>query len=144
MRAVTSAVLVGLFVCACGSEAPTPNASGQAARESAIEGVPLPPAAKLRPGGEPLRNDFKSEMYSVVGMTFDELDAWYQQRMPKGKPWNGWRWQEPIAGKMYVARDYCHEKRDGISVTILREVAGNPPSIFITQDGSGSGCQSQP
>lgn len=111
-------------------------------QERPIEGVPVPPTAKLQPpSSRSLRDDFRADGYRVTDMTFDEIVAWYEQRMPKGQSWNGWSWHEWQQQRMYVSRSYCQPGRDGISVMIIREEAGNAPSILITQDGSGSGCK---
>jgi hypothetical protein len=111
-------------------------------KESAIEGVPVPPIATPQPpSSRSLREDYRSDGYRVADMTFDEVNAWYEQRMPKGQSWNGWSWQEWDEGRMYVSRSYCKSGRDGISVVITRE-GSNAPGILITQDGSGSGCKS--
>ncbi len=118
-----------------------PHTEPVPAKESAIEGIPVPVTAKPYPMDRPdRREDLRIEGYWAVDMTFEELDAWYQQHMPKGRSWKDWKWQEPIPGRMYIAREYCHAERDGISLTIIREEGGNPPGIMVTQDGSGSGC----
>jgi hypothetical protein len=135
MNRVFSAAIIALLATGCVTKESVP------ARESAIEGVPVPATAEPYAMDQPgLRDDFKSDAYWAVDMTFDELDAWYELHMPKGRSWNDWNWHEPIPGRMYIARFYCHAVRDGISVTLIREEGGNPPGILVTQDGSGSGC----
>jgi hypothetical protein len=140
MKTSIALALVALVSTGCATQEPAKHPVQ--VKESMIEGVPVPATAKPNPGSKPGREDLRLDGYSVVDMTFDELDAWYEQRMPKGQSWNGWTWEEPIPGRMYVTRSYCQPGRDGISVVIIREEGGNPPAILIAQDGSGSGCKS--
>jgi hypothetical protein len=86
---------------------------------SGIEGVPIPRDAH--------RSQENKNLFEVLGMTYDEVVAWYDLRLPEGKDFRGWKWCDTAEDSETPRRIYSKGSRT-LSVAITDDT---PPGVLI-------------
>lgn len=131
-------VLVGAALAsgACGedsepqrpSQPPTQEREPPAAVSSGIEGVPIPRGSKPYPPEIP-------DAWRVEALTYEELVAWYHERMPVGKDFRDWDWCR--VGGSVDRRFYSLVYSQGKKILSVALTGGDPPAVQIGRDRSG-------
>lgn len=115
--------------------APTDAQAGGAApdlgvKDSGVEGVPVPESATAAGG----------ELWTVPDVSYLELVAWYEERMPEGADFGRWGWCDTgggegvSAGESNHAHIYSRGARGILAVAVTND---DPPGIVIGADKSG-------
>ncbi len=129
------ALLLLALVTGCGGQDGNGTPAGSAtAVAGPVAGVPLPDGARLVESEAP-RPDALLQTFHVEGMSTEELQAWYDERLPRGEGWGEWAWCEEEVRGSRIHRNYHRPGSERIlGVTVA---GGNPPSVILGEDGSG-------
>jgi hypothetical protein len=101
------------------------DAAATPAISSGVESVPIPRDA--HPAVDAKR------AWEVLGMTYDELVAWYDARLPEGKDFMGWTWCDTDTDTENPTRVYSQGSKT-LTVTLVEDT---PPRVLIrTKSGS--------
>jgi hypothetical protein len=99
---------------------------GEQPRLSEVEGVPLPDEAE----SIPLSTESLMEGYRVPEMSFDALEAWYEERLPVGQVWMDWMWCEYKDRESFTQRTYHRpDTAEILTIVLFRE---EPPEMLIS------------
>jgi hypothetical protein len=95
-------------------------------RVSEVENVPLPDEAE----SIPFSTELLMEGYRVPEMSFDALEAWYEEHLPVGQAWMDWTWCEYKDRESFTQRTYHRpDTAEILTIVLLRQ---EPPEMLIS------------
>jgi hypothetical protein len=93
---------------------------------SEVEGVPLPDEAEY----VSTSTESLTAIYQVPEMSFDALEAWYEEHLPVGEVWMDWAWCEYKDRESFTQRTYHRpDTAEILTIVLLRE---EPPEMLIS------------
>jgi hypothetical protein len=99
---------------------------GEQPRLSDVEGVPLPDEAEFVSMSEVSL----IATYHTPDMSFDALEAWYEERLPAEQGWADWTWCEYKDRETFTQRTY--HRPDTAEILVIVLIREEPNGILIS------------